>query len=233
MDINTFLDKLQAYHSELVFNPWRDYDPACDITPQAPAIRSANLRRYLELRIKAHYLFIAEALGYQGGHFSGVAITSERILLGQHKDVQPESVLGEWNYQRTSNPESALLNPSQKAKGFNEPTDTVVWNALNRHGLAAFDVILWNIFPFHPHKAGKLLSNRTPSTAELDIGVEYAKMLLELAPKMQIVAIGQKAADTLRRYGIDCVAVRHPSMGGAQTFKAQVAKLLGGGVYDR
>ena len=73
MEINTFLDKLQSYHSEQVFNPWRDFDTSCDIGPQAPVIRSANLRRYLELRPDAHYLFIAEALGYQGGHFSGVA----------------------------------------------------------------------------------------------------------------------------------------------------------------
>lgn len=229
MDINTFIDKLQSYQGELVFNPWRDYDAGCDIGPQAPAVRRANLRRYLELRTQAHYLFIAEALGYQGGHFSGVAITSERILLGQHADIAPESVLGAWDYRRTSNPVSALLNNSQKQKGFNEPTDTVVWNALNRHGLAAFDVILWNIFPFHPYKAGKLLSNRTPSAAELDIGVEYAKMLLELVPNMQIVAIGQKAATTLERYGIDCMAVPHPSMGGANRFKAAAAQLFGGG----
>ena len=86
MEINTFLDKLQSYHSEQVFNPWRDFDTSCDIGPQAPVIRSANLRRYLELRADAHYLFIAEALGYQGGHFSGIAITSERILLGHHPD---------------------------------------------------------------------------------------------------------------------------------------------------
>lgn len=229
MDINTFIDKLQSYQGELVFNPWRDYDASCDIGPQAPAVRRANLRRYLELRQQAHYLFIAEALGYQGGHFSGVAITSERILLGQHADIAPESVLGQWDYQRTSNPASPLLNNSQKQKGFNEPTDTVVWNALNRHGLAAFDVILWNIFPFHPYKAGKLLSNRTPSTAELDIGVEYAKMLLELVPNMQIVAIGQKAATTLERYGIACMAVPHPSMGGANRFKTAAAQLFGGG----
>lgn len=229
MDINTFIDKLQSHQGELVFNPWRDYDAECDLGPQAPVIRRANLRRYLELRTQAHYLFIAEALGYQGGHFSGVAITSERILLGQHADIAPESVLGTWDYQRTSNPASPLLNNSQKQKGFNEPTDTVVWNALNRHGLAAFDVILWNIFPFHPYKAGKLLSNRTPSAAELDIGVEYAKMLLELVPNMQIVAIGQKAATTLERYGIACMTAPHPSMGGANRFKAAAARLFGGG----
>ena len=226
MDINTFIDKLQSSQSENVFNPWRDNDADTEIGPEAPAVRRENLRRYLELRPNAHYLFIAEALGYQGGHFSGVAITSERILLGQHKDVKPESVLGEWKYERTSNPASALLNATQRAKGFNEPTDTVVWSTLQHHGVAAFDVILWNIFPWHPHKEGKLLTNRTPSTPELDVGVEFAKMLLELVPNMQIVAIGQKAADTLSRYGIACKAVRHPSMGGAETFRAQVAELF-------
>ena len=229
MEINTFLEKLQSYQSPLVFNPWREYDTSCDIGTEAPVIRSANLRRYLELRQNAHYLFIAEALGYQGGHFSGIAITSERIILGNHPDVEQKSVLGEWDYRRTSDAQSPLLNNMQKLKGFNEPTDTVVWNALNRHGLASFDVILWNIFPFHPYKEGKLLSNRTPTTSELDVGIEYAKMLLELRPGMRIVAIGQKAQATLTRYGVDCMAVPHPSMGGANRFKAAVAELLGGG----
>ncbi len=232
MNIETFIDKLQAYHSELVFNPWSDYDPGCDIGPQAPEIRRSNLRRYLELRLGARHLFIAEALGYQGGHFSGVAITSERILLGNHADIAPESVLGAWDYRRTSNPASQLLNNSQKLRGFNEPTDTVVWNALNRHGLAAFDVILWNIFPFHPYKAGKLLSNRTPSNAELNVGVEYARALLQLVHGMRVVAIGQKAAVTLGRYGIECMAVPHPSMGGANRFKAAAARIFGGGDGD-
>lgn len=231
MDITTFIDKLQGYTGVNVFNPWRDYDPATEVGPKAPAMRTAHLRRYLELRPEAHYLFIAEALGYQGGHFSGIAITSERILLGEHKDVRPETVLGQYvsEYQRTSDPQSILLNATQKAKGFNEPTDTVVWKVLAQHGLDAFDVILWNIFPFHPHKPGQLLTNRTPSGKELDIGVEYAQMLLELVPGMKIIAIGQKAADTLARYGIACTAVRHPSMGGAKQFEAQVAELLGGG----
>ncbi len=229
MTIQDFIDKLQSYQGELVFNPWRDFDTSCDIGAQAPVIRTENLKRYLELRQNAHYLFIAEGLGYQGGHFSGIAITSERIILGNHPDVEQKSVLGDWNYQRTSDPESPLLNRTQKLLGFNEPTDTVVWNALNKHGLAAMDVILWNIFPFHPYKDGKLLSNRTPSNAELDIGIEYAKMLLALVPGMKVVAIGQKAANTLARYGVECEAVPHPSMGGANRFKAAVAEIFSRG----
>lgn len=226
ISIDKFIENLQAYHSENVFNPWAEYDTSCDIGPKGVEIRVANLRRYLELRQKAHYLFIAEGLGYQGGHFSGIAITSERILLGEHPDVDPKSVLGEWEYLRTSDPQSPLLNRTQKLKGFNEPTDTVVWNALNRHGLAAFDVILWNIFPFHPHQPGKLLTNRTPSTEELDVGIEYARQLMELVPNMQVLAIGQKAANTLGRYGVECMTAPHPSMGGANKFKAKVAELF-------
>ena len=226
MEKENFLKKLQAYHSPLVFNPWSEFDTSCDIGAEAPVIRSANLRRYLELREQAHYLFIAEALGYQGGHFSGVAITSERILLGQHPDIAPESVLGDWDYQRTSDSGSPLLNKTQQLKGFNEPTDTVVWNALNTHGLASRDVILWNIFPFHPYKEGKLLSNRTPSKVELDQGITYVQQLQELVPGMQVVAIGQKAATTLQRYGVACQAVPHPSMGGANRFKAAVADIF-------
>ena len=228
MTIAQFIAELEKYHSELVFNPWGDYDASCDIGEAAPVIRRANLQRYLELRTQAKYLFIAEGLGYQGGHFSGVAITSERILLGNHPDIDQQSVLGEWDYRRTSDINSPLLNNSQKQKGFNEPTDTVVWTTLNKHGLAAFDVILWNIFPFHPYKEGNLLSNRTPTTAELDIGIEYARMLMELVPGMQVVAIGQKAATTLERYGVACQAVPHPSMGGANRFKAAVAAIFAG-----
>ena len=69
MTINEFLHALQQFQGDGCFNPWREYDPSCDIGPEAPVIRAANFRRYLELRQKARFLFIAEGLGYQGGHF--------------------------------------------------------------------------------------------------------------------------------------------------------------------
>lgn len=226
MTINEFIAKLQKYHGENVFNPWNEFDTSCDIGERAPVIRSENLRRYFELRPNPKYLFIAEALGYQGGHFSGIAITSERILLGEHPDVDPKTVLGDWDYERTSDINSPMLNRTQKLKGFNEPTDTVVWNAIASHGLKSFECVLWNIFPFHPHQEGKLLTNRTPNTPELDIGVEYAKDLLEMFPGMKIIAIGANAAKTLKRYGFECEEVRHPSMGGANKFREQVNEIL-------
>ena len=63
MLINDFLQELQKYNGPLVFNPWADYDELHDISPLAPVIRAANLKRYLELRSNARYFFIAEGLG--------------------------------------------------------------------------------------------------------------------------------------------------------------------------
>lgn len=221
-----FIEKLQQYSSPQVFNPWADYDTECDIGPQAPVIRAANFLRYLKLRQNAHFLFIAEGLGYQGGHFSGMAMTSERILLGNHPDVEPQAVLGEWDYRRTSNPDSPRLNRTQKLYGFNEPTATVMWNAIARHGLSPYDTVLWNIFPFHPYKDGNILSNRTPTGEELDVGIEYARLLMQLVPGMKVVAIGRKSQQTLGKYGVACECVPHPSMGGANAFKKAVAELF-------
>jgi len=220
--MKNFVKQLQSYKGAETFNPWLDYDALYDIGPEAPEIRADNLLRYLTLRRNAKYLFIAEGLGYQGGHFSGMAMTSERILLGFHPTVSPKVVLGEWNYRRTSNPKCQLLNKKQREEGFNEPTATVMWGQLAQQGLSPFQSILWNIFPFHPYKDGKVLTNRTPSKAELDIGIVYAKMLLELVPGMEVIAIGQKAAGTLAKYGVACNIVPHPSMGGANKFKAAI-----------
>ena len=226
MDITTFLKHLHTYRAPRVFNPWREYEPGLDISPEAPEIRYHNLQRYLELRLQARYLFIAEGLGYQGGRFSGMAMTSERILLGYHPEVRPEEVLGEWEYRRTSNPDSPLLKGTQKTMGFNEPTATVMWGCLHRHHLGTFDAVLWNIFPFHPHKEECLLTNRTPEGNELNVGIVYAKQLLELLPHAKVVAIGQKSATTLQKFGVPCSCVPHPSMGGANKFKAAIAELF-------
>ena len=54
-------------------------------------------------------------------------------------------------------------------------------------------------------------------------------MLLALVPGMKVVAIGQKAANTFARYGVECEAVPHPSMGGANRFKAAVAEIFSRG----
>lgn len=71
MDISRFLNHLAQYSGENTFNPWADHDENYEIE-KALAIRRANLKDYLTLRIGgARILLVAEACGYQGGHFSG------------------------------------------------------------------------------------------------------------------------------------------------------------------
>ena len=62
-----------------VFNPWRDRDPGTDAVPDAAAARLARLRAHLDTQ--PEWLLLGEAAGYQGAHVSGIAFTSERLLL--------------------------------------------------------------------------------------------------------------------------------------------------------
>src|SRR6266480_7181058 len=82
--IDEFLRLLKKSPSGAVFNPWWEVDEENDIGRGAPAIRRNQLRAYLQKRLrKAQLAVIGEAVGYRGGHFSGIPITSERLLLGR------------------------------------------------------------------------------------------------------------------------------------------------------
>lgn len=223
MTISDFVEKLQAYERPLVFNPWRDYDEQYDISPEAPQIRRRQLVDYLLQRIaKARYVFVAEAAGYQGCHFTGIAITCERMLLDAHKQINSAMIIGHQG-QRTSRPDCPFMTSKpQRQSGMNEPTDTYVWGAIIDNGLDPQDVLLWNIFPFHPHKEGSLFTNRTPTDEELADGLSYTQDLQQLCQHdVSIAAIGKKSTQTLETAGLTAVSLRHPANGGAGQFRAQ------------
>lgn len=227
MSLHTFIQSLAAYEGTQAFNPWRDYDESCDISPDAPAIRRQQLHDYLEPRLDhAKYLFVAEAAGYQGCRFTGIAITCERMLLDEHKEITSTMVLGRLG-QRTSRPDCPYMtsNP-QRLHGMNEPTDTYVWGAIVQNHLNPHDVILWNIFPFHPYKSSPF-SNRTPTDEEITQGLAYTKQLLALCRSdIAIGAIGKKAEAMLSGAGLAAVAMRHPANGGASLFRSQFTQWI-------
>ena len=221
-----FLKTLQAFPvMPCVFNPWRDIDPVHDIGAQSPAVRADQLQRYLTERVgKARIILCAEALGYQGGHFSGVAMTSERILLGHQvkNGVHPHDVLS-GVCQRTSR-----VTPKTPSLGATEPTATIVWKELKKANIDTREVVLWNSFALHPMKsADGWLTNRRPTHQELQAGQPLLEQLLEMFPRAKTVAIGNVANDILGELGVLVAGhVRHPANGGATKFRAQVAKLL-------
>jgi Uracil DNA glycosylase superfamily len=218
-----FISALCRYHASEVFNPWTDCDKEHDLNSEGPQIRRNQLLHYLTERIGvADTLLCAEAIGYQGGHFSGIPMTSERLLLGglKHKNLFPDMVFRGLEPQRTSHPDFRPM-------GFTEPTATIVWGFLADKGIDSRRVVLWNAFPWHPFQAKKgLLSNRTPTDDELTAGHIILRKMLDLGKFKQVVAVGEKSSSQLQQLGISATKVRHPANGGAGKFRSQMLDLL-------
>jgi len=221
--INDFLRLLKKSPSGTVFNPWWEVDKENDIGRNSPAIRRNQLRAYLQKRLrKAHIAVIGEAVGYRGGHFSGIPMTSERLLLGRSKTVRLKSndFFFDINPRRTSKPEKC-------PDGFSEPTATIVWGALLRLGLKPDQFVLWNAFPWHSFDPRRgMLSNRTPKRSEQVAGLPVLKAFLELFSCDQVVALGKIAAAQLEELNVNAHCVRHPASGGARLFRHQIAEIV-------
>jgi uracil-DNA glycosylase len=221
--IERFIGLLKKSPGGAVFNPWWEADKQNDIARYAPAIRRKQLTAYLCERLgKAKFVVIGEALGYRGGHFSGIPMTSERMLLGKKKDngIAPEHVFSNIEPRRTS---TAKKCPD----GFSEPTATIVWGSLLRLGLRSEEFVLWNAFPWHSFDPRRgMLSNRMPNKSERSAGLAVLKVFLDLFPGDEIVALGNIAASQLKELNIECQRVRHPASGGAKLFRQQIEKIL-------
>lgn len=190
-----------------LFNPWKD---SCqhDAANNGPTQRLERLRQHLSCRPK--YILVGEAPGYQGCRYSGIAFTSERLLL-------------EGAIPLIDRLASRL---STRPKPFSEPSATIVWRTLAELGISD-RTILWNALQLHPFKPKLPWSNRTPTDAELSLGEPALRLLLERFPEAKLVAVGQKAGLLLARMYIQPAAVvRHPANGGATKFKTGLTDLL-------
>src|SRR5437764_5083968 len=136
--LDRFVQRLKASPSGAVFNPWWEVDRKNDIGRIAPIIRRQQLRAYVQERLgRAKLVVIGEALGYRGGHFSGIPMTSERMLLRKQRyivaGIKPRCT------------SKASVCP----EGFSEPTATLDWGALLEIGVLPDEFVWWNALPCH------------------------------------------------------------------------------------
>jgi hypothetical protein len=194
-----------------VFNPYAD---CCDIHDRAGAarLRKKNLKLFLQaaLDAKVNTIWVARDLGYRGGRRTGVPLTDE-VHLGM-----VGRLLGGIKLQRaTRGPVVA------------ERTAAAVWKVLSRIGQP---VVLWNVFPFHPHEPGDPFSNRCHTAAERDLTMPLLRALIDMFKPECLVAIGRDASLALRDLDIPVMTVRHPSYGGQGEFMASLYGMYG--VHD-
>lgn len=192
-----------------LFNPWAEVCPD-DVGENGPGLKLAHLASHLNC--DARLILCGEAVGYQGCRHSGIAFTSERLIL-------------EGRIPRISQPASRL---TCRERPFSEPSATIVWGTLERLGLAD-KTVLWNALQMHPFKGENIRSNRTPSPAEIALGKPAMEILVDAFPRAKVVAVGRKAEALLEEMGIKAAgAVRHPANGGAKAFAAGIEQLARG-----
>jgi len=190
-----------------LFNPWRDHCPH-DAAGNGPEAKLQRLALHLDC--EPEFILTGEAPGYQGCRYSGIAFTSERLL-------------GEGAIPRIPALSARL---STRRLPFSEPSATIVWKTLYRLGIAE-RTILWNAMQLHPHRAGELWSNRTPSPEEIALGEPAMRLLIEAFPNAKVVAVGKKAEGLLTEMGVPVTgAVRHPANGGATEFASGLESLI-------
>lgn len=197
--ITAFVDCLaNAKTGQHVHNPYTGESPAA-------AVCRTNLAQYLRMMAQQQpdVLLIGEAPGYRGCSRTGIPFTSEAILT---------------NYGRLGQAKGFSC-PAGPGAPQREATATIVWRTLDDLALRP---LMWNIFPFHPHRPGHPASNRTPTSMEILSGQPFVRALLDTFPIAYVVAVGNKAAHALEQWSIGATAVRHPAHGGGAQFRRQL-----------
>lgn len=208
MTPDSFVSALAAVALPNVFNPWAERCAIHD-HDDAPRRRRENLVALLEaaLSLKAETIWIARDLGYRGGRRTGVPLTDE-LHLGQAGHLLGGIPL----VRATTGPVVA------------ERTAAIVWRVLGRIGEP---VMLWNVFPFHPHEPGSPMSNRCHSRAEREATRPILDALLAMLAPRRVVAIGRDAHAALDALQVPSEPVRHPSYGGQAEFIDGMYRIYG------
>ena len=188
-----------------LFNPYADRC-AHDLISNTPDRKLSRLAQHLDC--DAQIILVAEAPGYQGARHTGLALSSERLLM-------------EGAIPRVDREKGRITD---RRLPFSEPSATICWKQLYALGLAE-STILWNAVQMHPHPIDNVWANRTPTDAELAHGAAALRLLAEAFPRAKFLAVGRKSEQAMAAVGIAAhAAIRHPANGGATLFAEGLAQ---------
>ena len=178
--------------------------------PYTQQARRDNLYTYLSYakRHNVRVFLIGEAPGYRGCRLTGIPFTSPRTIQKSNAHF--------FHTHRND-----LIVDSN----ISEASALAVWEVLEAH---TTPVLLWNVFPFHPHEKGNTQTNRKPTQREIDIGVSFLELLFEMFNPDIIVAVGRVSEQLLAEKFSHKkhVYVRHPSYGGKTLFREKMIEIL-------
>ncbi len=217
--VDAFIEALAG--TNLAGHAFNQYQYAKEpVIAQANDVRRQNLRLYFcqMAELKPKILFVGEAAGYRGCRRTGVPFTSEKLLLNGINFLSEQITATTGLFGR----HAGYRQPTDSIVALGEATATMVWDELSRQWPPP---LLWNAFPFHPHKPENPSSNRAPNENELKIGLPLLLNLAELFGITRYIAVGKSAEKSLESAGIDCYYLRHPSHGGKQGFATGFASL--------
>ncbi|MBY3618599.1 uracil-DNA glycosylase [Acinetobacter sp. CUI P1] len=148
-------------------------------------------------------MLIGEAPGVHGCVKTGIPFTSERLIREGKLD----------RYFTGTH----FVVDGDKA----EASASVIWGVVVRLSIPP---VMWNAFPLHPKDENG--GNRTPSSAELDWGLEVLETVLSLFPDVRVVTVGRKAEAACGKLGMKTDGhLNHPSRQ-VNIFRAQFENLF-------
>ncbi len=170
-----------------------------------------NLQTYLQVvkEYSSGLMIVGEAPGYNGCAKTGIPFSSEQLL---RQEMIQGKVFGKANGFHVSNNSVS-----------NEQTASSMWQVLQSYEIIP---LMWNAFPFHPHRKDDRRSNRKPTIKEISEGSIYLSMLMDLFEITRVIAVGNSAEEALKRAGIAHAKVRHPSYGGKVDFMNGMRQFL-------
>jgi hypothetical protein len=152
-------------------------------------------------------MLVGEAPGYRGCRLTGIPFTSENVVRESKHPFFMEN--------------RGVINVRSTER---EATATILWGFLGVRPLP----LIWNAFPFHPHKANETETNRSPTEAEIQEGKKYLCALREIFRPRQICSIGRVGNRALSAVfpNEQFLCIRHPANGGKREFVAGMVRLL-------